>query len=99
MVSTFRCAAIASFVLGSLAAGADAAEIEAKSLVLPGQGNAGTTVAASADIRIVGDLAGDSVQLEIVWTDDAVLDASDPVIGDFSLFLNSPKNDFDSAMI
>lgn len=81
MVSTFRCAAIASFVLGSLTAGVDAAEIEAKSLVLPGQGNAGTTVAASADIRIVGDLAGDSVQLEIVWTDDAVLDGNDPVIG------------------
>lgn len=86
MVSTFRFVAIANVVLGmALGASAHAAaagvELEAVSLVLPGQANAGASVAASAEIRIVGDLAGNPVQLEVVWTDDAVLDAGDPVIG------------------
>lgn len=86
MVSTFRSFAIAcSMTTWAALADASAAEIEAKSLVVPGQANAGASIAASADIRIVGDLAGGSVHLEIVWTDDAVLDANDPVIGSLAV--------------
>ncbi|MBK6940076.1 MAG: hypothetical protein IPH13_07690 [Planctomycetes bacterium] len=86
VVSTFRFVAIANVVLGmalGAAAHASAAgvELEAVSLVLPGQANAGATIAASAEIRIVGDSAGNPVHLDVVWTDDAVLDAGDPVIG------------------